>query len=99
MGGIRGKKVKGSGRTKNVSGRLPGPKYGMKCYDGQRVPPGTILLKQKIPNTFPGWNVSCTSKKYYLFRETDETLKKSLSFFLETNDICFRGTDNLVIIL
>ena len=50
MGGIRGKKVKGSGRTKNVSGRLPGPKYGMKCYDGQRVPPGTVLLKQREPN-------------------------------------------------
>ena len=58
MGGIRGKKVKGSGRTKNVSGRLPGPKYGMKCYDGQRVPSGTILLKQKILNTFPGWNIT-----------------------------------------
>ena len=61
MGGIRGKKVKGAGRTKNTAGNMPGPKYGMKCYDGQRVPPGTVLLKQREPNTFPGWNVSSKS--------------------------------------
>ena len=64
MGGIRGKKVKGAGRTKNTAGNMPGPKYGMKCYDGQRVPPGTVLLKQREPNTFPGWNVS--SKSFFL---------------------------------
>merc|ERR1712025_745820 len=57
LGGIRGKKTKSGGQTKNVSGSPPGQKYGMKCYDGQRVPKGTELLKQRRPETFPGWNV------------------------------------------
>ena len=64
LGGIRGKKTKSGGQTKNVSGSPPGQKYGMKCYDGQRVPKGTELLKQRRPETFPGWNVSLICKRY-----------------------------------
>ena len=53
--------------TKNRSGRPPGKSRGLKVYDGQRVPCGTMLVNQIRPAIFPGWNVS----KFYstcLFR-------------------------------
>ena len=53
----RGKKSRGGGSTKNVSGAPPGPKLGLKVYDGQRVPAGTELLRQLSPQHMPGWNV------------------------------------------
>ena len=54
---VRGKKVKAGGQTKNKAGDPPGGKFGMKCYDGQRVAAGSVLLTQVSPFTFPGWNV------------------------------------------
>ena len=57
---VRGKKVKSGGQTKNKAGDPPGAKLGMKCYDGQRVAAGTVILTQGTPFTFPGWNVSFT---------------------------------------
>lgn len=54
---VRGKKHSAGGATKNVAGRPKGPKLGLKVYDGQRVPSGTVLLKQKNLVTMPGWNV------------------------------------------
>ena len=44
--------------TKNRSGRPPGKSRGLKVYDGQRVPCGTMLVNQIRPAIFPGWNVS-----------------------------------------
>ena len=46
------------GPTKNPSGRPPGKSRGLKVYDGQRVPTGTVLVNQMRPVIFPGWNVS-----------------------------------------
>lgn len=45
------------GPTKNPSGRPPGKSRGLKVYDGQRVPTGTVLVNQMRPVIFPGWNV------------------------------------------
>jgi ribosomal protein L27 len=56
--GIRGKKSRGGGSTRNVAGTPGGHKFGLKVYDGQRVPEGTYLLSQPKPEHFPGWNVS-----------------------------------------
>ena len=35
-----------------------GKSRGLKVYDGQRVPTGTLLVNQMRPIVFPGWNVS-----------------------------------------
>ena len=40
------------------SGRPKGKSRGLKVYDGQRVPGGTLLVNQMRPVVFPGWNVS-----------------------------------------
>merc|ERR1712012_1134066 len=63
--GVRHKKNQGKkgkwavGPTK--SGRSGkghiGKSRGLKVYDGQRVPTGTMLVNQMRPIVFPGWNV------------------------------------------
>ena len=55
---VKGKKTKGGGTTKNIAGSPKGPKLGLKVYDGQRVPEGTVLLYQTRLKYYPGWNVS-----------------------------------------
>ena len=57
---VKGKKTKGGGTTRNVAGSPAGCKWGLKVYDGQRVPQGTTLLTQSTMKTMPGWNVSAT---------------------------------------
>jgi len=54
---VKGKKTKGGGTTRNVAGSPAGCKWGLKVYDGQRVPQGTTLLTQSTMKTMPGWNV------------------------------------------
>ena len=44
--------------TRNQAGSPKGKKWGLKVYDGQRVPSGTQLLTQNQLRTMPGWNVS-----------------------------------------
>ena len=55
---VRGKKTKGGGTTRNTSGLPAGPKLGLKVYDGQRVPQGTLLHNQRKLEVMPGWNVT-----------------------------------------
>ena len=57
---VKGKKTKGGGTTRNIAGSPAGCKWGLKVYDGQRVPQGTTLLTQSTMKTMPGWNVSTT---------------------------------------
>ena len=56
----KGKKGKWAvGPTKSGrSGRPIGKSRGLKVYDGQRIPCGTLLVNQMRPVIFPGWNVS-----------------------------------------
>ncbi len=58
LGGVRGKKKKAGGSTRNQCGFPPGRMRGLKVYDGQRVPSGKVLVDQITPNVTPGWNVS-----------------------------------------
>ena len=60
LGGVRGKKKKAGGSTRNQCGFPPGRMRGLKVYDGQRVPMGKVLVDQITPNVTPGWNVSNT---------------------------------------
>ena len=56
LGGVRGKKSVGGVSTRNQGPNRPGRKRGMRCYDGQRVPIGTLLAKQFHLKILPGWN-------------------------------------------
>ena len=58
LGGVRGKKIKASGNTRNQSGHPKQKKRGIKVYDGQRVPANSVLVDQLRPFILPGWNVS-----------------------------------------
>ena len=58
LGGIRGKKSLGGGTTKLQGGNHHGKKRGLRVYDGQRVPLGTLLAKQFRLDVLLGWNVS-----------------------------------------
>ena len=55
---VKGKKTKAGAATRNQAGLPPKPKLGLKVYDGQRVPKGTELMRQKTIQVMPGWNVS-----------------------------------------
>ncbi len=57
LGGVRGKKKKMGGSTRNKCGFPPGRKRGLKIYDGQRVPIGKVLVDQMYAWVLPGWNV------------------------------------------
>jgi ribosomal protein L27 len=54
---MRGKKTAQVGSSKNKCGHPKGKKRGMKVYDGQRVPAGSVLCNQIRVQIFPGWNV------------------------------------------
>jgi len=58
LGGIRGKKSLGGGTTKLQGGNHHGKKRGLRVYDGQRVPLGTLLAKQFRLDVLPGWNTA-----------------------------------------
>ncbi len=56
---------KGQGSTRN--GRDSNPQYrGIKKYGGQRVKPGTIIVRQRGTRFHPGRNVG-VGKDYTLF--------------------------------
>ncbi len=49
---------KGQGSTRN--GRDSNPKYrGVKCYGGEVVPAGSIIVRQCGTKFRPGFNVGC----------------------------------------
>lgn len=58
-------KTKSKGATR--LGRDSRPKYlGVKIYEGQKVSPGRILVRQRGTKFFPGKNVGC-GRDYTLF--------------------------------
>ncbi len=60
---------KGVGSTKN--GRDSNPKYlGVKCYGGEKVIPGNIIIRQRGTKFKPGLNVGC-GKDHTLFALKD----------------------------
>jgi len=60
LGGVRGKKSFGGGQTRNNCKPVKGKKRGLKVYDGQRVPYGSVLATQLRVTCYPGWNVSAS---------------------------------------
>ncbi|TRY68518.1 hypothetical protein TCAL_03266 [Tigriopus californicus] len=65
LGGVRGKKVLGKSNTRNKCGHPKGKKRGVKVFDGQRVPIGSLLISQRRMDILPGWNVNNTGKSLY----------------------------------
>jgi large subunit ribosomal protein L27 len=64
---------KGGGSSRN--GRdSAGKRLGVKRYDGQRVTPGTIIVRQRGSTLFPGDNVKM-GKDYTLFSLIDGLVK------------------------
>ena len=55
----------GGGTTRLQGGNHRGKKRGLRVYDGQRVPIGTLLAKQFRLDILPGWNVSTDVKNGY----------------------------------
>ena len=54
----KGKWAVGPTKTGRSGKGFIGKMRGLKVYDGQRVPPQTMLVNQMRPVIFPGWNVS-----------------------------------------
>jgi len=74
-----------SGGTTRL-GRDSGPQYlGVKRYDGERVKPGDILVRQRGSTILPGQNVK-QSKDYTLYSLAEGTVK-----FLEKRKTRFDG--------
>jgi large subunit ribosomal protein L27 len=64
---------KGQGSTRN--GRDSNPQYrGLKCFGGERVSAGTILVRQCGTVFHPGRNVGL-GKDYTLFARIDGTVR------------------------
>lgn len=64
---------KGQGSTRN--GRDSNPQYrGVKRYDGEVVPSGSILVRQVGSNFHPGRNVG-QGRDYTLFAKVDGQVK------------------------
>ncbi len=64
---------KGVGSSRN--GRDSKPKMlGVKRFDGERVRPGTIIVRQRGTQFNPGVNVGC-GRDYTLFSLVDGTVK------------------------
>lgn len=64
---------KGGGASRN--GRdSAGRRLGVKRYDGQRVSPGTIIVRQRGSSVYPGENVRM-GKDYTLFSVVDGFVK------------------------
>ncbi|HPQ67661.1 MAG TPA: 50S ribosomal protein L27 [bacterium] len=67
------KKAGGSSRNgRDSSGR----RYGVKVYDGQTVPGGSIIIRQLGTLIHPGENVGM-GRDYTLFAKVDGTVKFS----------------------
>ncbi len=61
--------TKGQGSTRN--GRdSRGKRLGMKCYAGQQVTAGSILVRQRGSQFKPGWHVG-VGKDWTLFAKID----------------------------
>jgi len=66
---------KGQGSTRN--GRDSNPQYrGIKKYGGQRVKPGTIIVRQRGTRFHPGRNVG-VGKDYTLFAKAQGSVEFS----------------------
>ncbi len=64
---------KGGGSSRN--GRdSAGRRLGVKRYDGQKVTPGTIIIRQRGSTFYPGENVKM-GKDYTLFSLSDGFVK------------------------
>ena len=64
---------KAGGSTRN--GRDSNPKYlGVKCYGGEPVVAGNIIVRQRGTQFHPGENVGC-GRDYTLFAKIDGTVK------------------------
>ena len=64
---------KGGGSSRN--GRdTAGRRLGVKRYDGQRVGPGTIIVRQRGSTFYPGQNVKM-GRDYTLFSLADGFVK------------------------
>lgn len=67
-------------------GRDSNPQYlGTKLYDGEKVKPGMIIVRQRGTKIIAGKNVSC-GKDYTLF-----AVKEGMVKFSEKNKVCFNG--------
>lgn len=77
--------TKSSGATR--LGRDSGPQYlGVKKYDGERVRPGNIIVRQRGSTVLPGANVR-QGKDFTLYAVADGTVK-----FSDRRKIRFDGT-------
>jgi large subunit ribosomal protein L27 len=64
---------KSGGSVKN--GRnSPGQRLGIKRYDGQQVQPGTIIVRQRGTQIFPGANVGM-GRDFTLFATAEGVVK------------------------
>ena len=65
--------TKGQGSTRN--GRDSASKrLGVKCFDGQQVPAGSILVRQRGTPVRPGWFVG-VGTDWTLFAKVDGTVR------------------------
>lgn len=77
--------TKSSGATR--LGRDSGPQYlGVKKYDGERVRPGGIIVRQRGSTVFPGENVR-QGKDFTLYAVANGTVK-----FTQRRKTRFDGT-------
>ena len=80
---------KGGGSTGNVRDS-ESKRLGVKCYDGELIPAGSIIVRQRGTRVHPGENVGC-GKDYTLFAKIDGYVKfehktrtkKRVSVYLE----------------
>jgi len=85
------KKAGGSSRNGRDSN---GQRRGVKCYGGQKVVAGNILVRQLGTRIFPGLNVGM-GKDYTLFAKTDGTVtyerlgkkRKKVSIYASWNSL------------
>ena len=68
ISGKKGKWAVGPTKTGRSGKGFIGKMRGLKVYDGQRVPPQTMLVNQMRPVIFPGWNVSWYISRFGDFR-------------------------------
>ena len=64
---------KGGGSTGNVRDS-ESKRLGVKCYDGELIPAGSIIVRQRGTRVHPGENVGC-GKDYTLFAKIDGYVK------------------------
>jgi large subunit ribosomal protein L27 len=64
---------KGGGSTANVRDS-ESKRLGVKCYDGELIPAGSIIIRQRGTRVHPGENVGC-GKDYTLFAKIDGYVK------------------------